>query len=114
MFDRRLISGFDWTLFVVSLTLSALGIANLYSAGSLVYSQVYTVPGYSEMTPPIDLKTVSPTAETGVIVYHNLNLKFRFTSVNTGGGIAEFELGGSLFERLPRRRARCLFPEKRH
>ena len=34
MFDRRLISNFDWTLFLASLLLSILGAANLYSAGS--------------------------------------------------------------------------------
>lgn len=34
MFDRRLISNFDWTLFLASLALSILGIVNLYSAGS--------------------------------------------------------------------------------
>lgn len=33
MFDRRLISNFDWTLLLVCLTLSILGIINLYSAG---------------------------------------------------------------------------------
>lgn len=39
MFDRRLISNFDWTLFVLCLTVSLLGIANLYSAGSFSSSQ---------------------------------------------------------------------------
>lgn len=34
MFDRRLISNFDWTLFVVCLIISILGIVNLFSAGS--------------------------------------------------------------------------------
>ncbi len=34
MFDRRLISNFDWTLFLASLLLSVLGAVNLYSAGS--------------------------------------------------------------------------------
>lgn len=34
MFDRRLISNFDWTLFLVCFTISVLGIVNLYSAGS--------------------------------------------------------------------------------
>jgi len=34
MFDRRLISNFDWTLFVICLSISALGIINLFSAGS--------------------------------------------------------------------------------
>ena len=35
MFDRRLIANFDWTLFLAALTLSVLGIVNLYSAGSV-------------------------------------------------------------------------------
>jgi rod shape determining protein RodA len=34
MFDRRLISNFDWALFLASLLLSILGAVNLYSAGS--------------------------------------------------------------------------------
>ena len=34
MFDRRLVSGFDWTLFSLCLVLSVLGVVNLYSAGS--------------------------------------------------------------------------------
>ena len=34
MFDRRLISNFDWTLFAVCLIVSILGIINLLSAGS--------------------------------------------------------------------------------
>ena len=35
MFDRRLISNFDWVLFFSPLLISALGIINLYSAGSV-------------------------------------------------------------------------------
>ena len=38
MFDRRLVSGFDWTLFSLCLVLSVLGIVNLYSAGSAALS----------------------------------------------------------------------------
>lgn len=34
MFDRRLISNFDWTLFLTALLLSIVGVVNLYSAGS--------------------------------------------------------------------------------
>ena len=38
MFDRRLLSGFDWTLFSLCLVLSVLGVVNLYSAGSAASS----------------------------------------------------------------------------
>ena len=35
MFDRRLVSNFDWSLLLSSLLVSALGIVNLYSTGSI-------------------------------------------------------------------------------
>jgi rod shape determining protein RodA len=42
MFDRRLVSNFDWTLFLSALMLSVLGIVNLYSAGSFSLNQSST------------------------------------------------------------------------
>ena len=46
MFDRRLISNFDWTLFLASLLLSILGAVNLYSAGSFSLNNSTTTPFY--------------------------------------------------------------------
>jgi len=42
VFDRRLISNFDWTLFLVCLFASILGIVNLYSAGSVSLVHIST------------------------------------------------------------------------
>ena len=46
MFDRRLISNFDWTLFLASLLLSILGAVNLYSAGSFSLNNSTPTPFY--------------------------------------------------------------------
>ena len=43
MFDRRLVSDFDWTLFSLCLVLSVLGVVNLYSAGSAALSLNHNV-----------------------------------------------------------------------
>jgi len=40
VFDRRLVANFDWTLLFVALALSALGIINIYSAGSFSLNNV--------------------------------------------------------------------------
>jgi len=42
MFDRRLISNFDWNFFFICLLISLLGIINLFSAGSFSSNYIYT------------------------------------------------------------------------
>lgn len=71
----------------------------LYSGGTTVYSGFETIPGRGETTPPIDLKSFDSSAETGVITFYEQDLNFRFTTVNSGGGIAEFSLFPDLLSR---------------
>lgn len=68
---------------------------DLYSNGAKALSERYSVDGLS--TSIIELKALSPSAQTGIIRYANQGLTFRFSTENDGGGIAEFLLQASLY-----------------
>ncbi len=60
----------------------------LYDGGNQIYSNVFSVGGLSRSQ--IQLNTLHPYAETGVITYTESGLVFRVSYNNSGGGIAEF------------------------
>ena len=61
----------------------------LYGGGAQVYSGVHTVPALDHLL--IDLKSLSPDAETGMVEYQEPGLNFRVSYENDGGGVAEFK-----------------------
>ena len=71
------------TIAVASFTL------NLYSNGDQIYSQLFSVNALSHLQ--IELKTLNPSAETGIITYTDPGLIFRTTYNHRSGGVAEFK-----------------------
>ena len=69
---------------------------NLYSDGTQIYQNSFSVPGFGEAV--INLKQLASTAETGSITYSSAMLNFRLDYRNvSGGGVAEFKLTGEQY-----------------
>jgi hypothetical protein len=67
----------------------------LLDQGSVVYDETWFANGLSGGF--VELKSLAPTAECGVVIYDNPELNFRLAYNNLdGGGVAEFQLTGEL------------------
>ena len=67
----------------------------LLAQGSVVYYGTFSVPGLSERV--IDLKSLTSTAQCGIVGYDHTELNFRLAYDNlNGGGVAEFQLTSEL------------------
>lgn len=81
----------DWTDYLQANntgTTDATFTLTLFSGGTQVYSQDFTVEGLSRLE--LDIKALAPTATTGIITHTSMDLAFRISYENDGGGVAEF------------------------